>query len=129
MQFELASTIHHKFLGLDFSPSSKIFLLHTFVKLHHCILLLILGRAKPVPPPRSHSLEQHNYADHKKQPTSSTSASITEGNDIQAAAAPSSAPSPSILSNAVETESQESPGKNENLIMGEQQFLNPTFLD
>ena len=80
-----------------------------------------------MPPPRSHSLEQHNYADHKKQPTSSTSALITEGNDTQAAAAPSSAPSPSILSNAVETESQESPGKNENLIMGKQQFLNPTF--
>ena len=76
-----------------------------------------------MPPPRSHSLEQHNYADHKKQPTSSTSASIrTEGNDTQVAA-----PSPSILSNAVETESQESPGKNENLIMGKQQFLNPTF--
>ena len=93
--------------------------LHVCVKLHHCILLLILGRAKPVPPPRSHSLEQHNYADHKKQPTSSTSASITEGNDTQAAAAPS----PSILSNAVETESQESPGKNENLIMGKQQFF------
>ena len=32
----------------------------------------ILGRAKPVPPPRSHSLEQHNYADHKKQPTTAT---------------------------------------------------------
>ena len=25
-----------------------------------------------MPPPRSHSLEQHNYADHKKQPTTAT---------------------------------------------------------
>ena len=44
----------------------------------------ILGRAKPVPPPRSHSLEQHNYADHKKQPTTATGKDTKDkGNPFQ----------------------------------------------
>ena len=41
----------------------------------------ILGRAKPVPPPRSHSLEQHNYADHKKQPTTATGKGTKDKNN------------------------------------------------
>ena len=54
-----------------FSFSSLDFwIIHLWNRLYSSFY--ILGRAKPVPPPRSHSLEQHNYADHKKQPTTAT---------------------------------------------------------
>ena len=60
-----------------------------------------------MPPPRSHSLEQHNYADQKKQPSNATviRAEAATGND---------AAKPASSSNA----EQESAAKNENLIMG-----------
>merc|ERR1712223_2117995 len=67
---------------------------------HHAIppisknKLYSVGRAKPVPPPRSHSLEQHNYADQKKQPSNPTVIraveAATTGNDAATAAAASS---------------------------------------
>ena len=66
-----------------------------------------------MPPPRSHSLEQHNYADQKKQPSNPTVIraveAATTGNDAATAAAASSADS---------KPEQESAAKNENLIMG-----------
>ena len=65
-----------------------------------------------MPPPRSHSLEQHNYADQKKQPSNPTVIraveAATTGNDAATAAASSADSKPE----------QESAAKNENLIMG-----------
>ena len=64
-----------------------------------------------MPPPRSHSLEQHNYADQKKQPSNATviRAEAATGNDA-------AKPAPAAASSS-NTE-QESAAKNENLIMG-----------
>ena len=61
-----------------------------------------------MPPPRSHSLEQNNYADHKKQPNPTANSQIRDqGNDGTSSSTSSSS-----------AELQESAAKNENLIMG-----------
>ena len=78
-------------------------------------LLFFAGRAKPVPPPRSHSLEQNNHnnsnsaenSDKKLISLANNNNTTNEGSDA------SSAPA----SNAAEQQ-QESAAKNENLITG-----------